>query len=165
MEPHGVSNHWQLNCQFNSMPRLLSKERSKIRIAGPLWGKPLVTGGLKILECIWFIKIIYGEGHLTSYQWHRITKYRLFTSSVATVSAAWQNTTSWDCSLRLACIHQPMRYDAKIMTFLNTYIYCVGTAGPEKSIPFINSWQTHRSSELRSLIRKTINKLFEYVTH
>ena len=38
---HGVSNHQQLNCLFNSLFRLTAKEISKLWITGPLWGESI----------------------------------------------------------------------------------------------------------------------------
>ena len=36
---HGVSNHRQILCSFNRLPRITSKKTSKIRVTGPLWGE------------------------------------------------------------------------------------------------------------------------------
>ena len=41
---HDVSNHQWLDCKFNILIRLTTKNKAKLLITGPLWGE-LVTGG------------------------------------------------------------------------------------------------------------------------
>ena len=40
----GISNHWPIIYLFSSLFRLTTKETSRLRIFGPLWGEPPVTG-------------------------------------------------------------------------------------------------------------------------
>ena len=38
-ERHGISNHWQPNCLFQSSSKLTTNKTSKLYMTGPLWGK------------------------------------------------------------------------------------------------------------------------------
>ena len=40
---HGIPNHRQLDCVFNSLPRLTKRHKQNFALLGPLWGKS--TGG------------------------------------------------------------------------------------------------------------------------
>ena len=37
---HGVSNHWPIDCLFNRLCRLTTKQTQKLCITDPLWGEP-----------------------------------------------------------------------------------------------------------------------------
>ena len=44
-ECHGIQNHHQLDCLFNNIIRLTTKNTSKLRITGSLWGEPQMASG------------------------------------------------------------------------------------------------------------------------
>ena len=45
LEYYGNSNHWKLDCSFNSLFRLTTKNISKLCMAGPFNGNPLMISG------------------------------------------------------------------------------------------------------------------------
>ena len=86
-EHHDVSNHWQLDCSFNSLFRLTTKKISELHITDPLWGEstsdwwiPLIKGPIMrkvfphhgiIMYCIFIMFPQIFQFNMTSFRLHQ----------------------------------------------------------------------------------------------